>query len=78
MKDPNPVRTELLASDQASGGEVSVVLLQDGVSLTGLPANRVYALSDDVRARHITRTYPVISYADVLRMMFEADVVIAL
>ena len=78
MKDPNPVRTDLLASDDTSGREVSVVLLQDGVSLIDLPTNRVYALSDDVRARHITPPYPVISYADVLRMMFEADAVIAL
>ena len=54
------------------------MLLQDGVSLIDLPTNRVYALSDDVRARHITPPYPVISYADVLRMMFEADAVIAL
>ena len=78
MKDPNPVRTDLLVSDQTSDREVSVVLLQDGVSLTDLPTNRVYALSDDARARHITPHYPVISYADVLRMMFEADAVIAL
>jgi sulfur transfer complex TusBCD TusB component (DsrH family) len=78
VKDPNPVRTDLLVSDQTSGREVSVVLLQDGVSVTDLPTNRVYALSDDVRARHITPPYPVISYADVLRMMFEADAVIAL
>ncbi len=78
MKDPNPVRTDLLASDQTSGREVSVVLLQDGVSLTDLPTNRVYVLSDDVSARHITPPYPMISYADVLRMMFEADAVIAL
>ena len=78
MKDSNPARTDLLSSDQTSGKEIAVVLLQDGVSLTDLPTNRVYALSDDVRARHIAPSYPVISYADVLRMMFEADAVIAL
>jgi sulfur transfer complex TusBCD TusB component (DsrH family) len=78
VKDPHPIRTALLASDLPSGREVSVVLLQDGVSLTDLPTNRVYVLSDDVRARHITPSYPVISYTDVLRMMFEADAVIAL
>ncbi len=78
MKNSHPVRTDLLASDQTSGRELSVVLLQDGVTLTDFPTNRVYALSDDVSARHITPIYPVISYADVLRMMFEADAVIAL
>ena len=78
MKDPDHIRTDLLVPDQVSGREVSVILLQDGVTLTDLPTNRVYALSDDVRARHITPSYPVVSYADVLRMMFEADAVIAL
>lgn len=54
------------------------MLIQDGVTLPPLQTNRVYALSDDVRARNITSSYPVISYADVFRMMFEADTVIAL
>lgn len=54
------------------------MLIQDGVTLTHLQPNRVYALSDDVCARNFTSSYPVISYADVLRMMFEADTVIAL
>lgn len=78
MKDSGPIRTDLLVSDQTSGIEVSVVLLQDGVSLTDLPTNRVYVLSDDVCARHITSPYPMISYADVLRLMFETDAIIAL
>ncbi len=78
MKNPGLIRPDLLVPDQASGSEVSVVLLQDGVTRTDLPTNRVYALSEDVHARHITATYPVVSYADVLRMMFEADAVIAL
>lgn len=78
MKDSGPIRTDLLVSDQTSGIEVSVVLLQDGVSLTDLPTNRVYVLSDDVSARHITSPYPMISYADVLRLMFETDAIIAL
>ena len=54
------------------------MLIQDGVTLPHLQRNHVYALSDDVLARHVTSSYPVISYADVLRMMFEADAVIAL
>ena len=65
-------------SDQASDNEVLIVLLQDGVTLTDLAAHRVYALSDDATARHVTPSYPVISYADMLRMIFEADAVIAL
>ena len=64
-------------SDQTPNSEVSIVLLQDGVR-THLSAHRVYALSDDVTARHLTPSYPVISYTDMLRMIFEADAVIAL
>jgi sulfur transfer complex TusBCD TusB component (DsrH family) len=78
VKDSTPVRPDLLRPDQRPDREESVVLLQGGVTLTDLPTNHVYALSEDVRARHITPPYPVISYRDLLRMMFEADVVIAL
>jgi sulfur transfer complex TusBCD TusB component (DsrH family) len=46
--------------------------------VTHVPTSRVYALVDDVRARNIAPSYPGVSYADMLRMMFEADVVIAL
>jgi sulfur transfer complex TusBCD TusB component (DsrH family) len=78
LKEPKPVRTPLLLPDQASDTEASVILLQDGVTLTHVPTSRVYALVDDVRARNIAPSYPGVSYADMLRMMFEADVVIAL
>lgn len=78
IKNDKAVQPNLLVSDQTSDKEVSVVLLQDGVRLTDLPTSRVYVLSDDVSARLITPAHPAISYADVLRMMFEADAVIAL
>lgn len=78
VKDSKPVRPDILRPDQRPDREESVVLLQDGVTLTDLPTNHVYALSEDVRARHITPPYPVISYGELLRMMFEADVIIAL
>lgn len=54
------------------------MLLQDGVTRTDLTAPHVYALSDDVATRHVPPLYPAISYADILRMIFEADAVIAL
>jgi sulfur transfer complex TusBCD TusB component (DsrH family) len=78
VKEAAPVGSELLPSNPPPGAEASIVLIQDGVTLTHLQTNHVYALSDDVRVRNITSSYPVISYADVLRMMFEADTVIAL
>jgi len=78
VKDAMSVGSDLLPSDPPPGGEVAIVLIQDGVTLTHLKTNRIYALSDDVLARNVTSSYPGISYADLLRMMFEADTVIAL
>lgn len=77
MKQSEKALQDLLPLEQ-SGTEVSVVLLQSGVTLRHMSAKRVYALSDDARARNITPAYPMISYGDMLRMMFEADTVIAL
>ncbi|MDQ6733061.1 MAG: DsrH/TusB family sulfur relay protein [Nitrospirota bacterium] len=78
VKEATPVGSDLFPSYPPTDTEVSVVLIQDGVTLTHLQTERVYVLSDDVLARNITSSYPVVSYADVLRMMFEADTVIAL
>ena len=78
VKDSEGVRRDTLVPDQSSEAEVTVVLVQDGVMLTHVPVHRVYALSDDAATRHITSSYPVVSYADLLRMMFDADAVIAL
>ncbi|HKN85611.1 MAG TPA: hypothetical protein VJV04_02005 [Nitrospiraceae bacterium] len=78
VKNPLSAHAEFLVSDRASDREVSIVLLQDGVTRTDLTAPHVYALSDDVATRHVPPLYPAISYADILRMIFEADAVIAL
>jgi sulfur transfer complex TusBCD TusB component (DsrH family) len=78
VKHSLSAHADVFVSDQTPNSEVSVVLLQDGVTRTHLAAHRVYALSDDVAARHVTPSYPVISYTDMLRMIFEADAVIAL
>ena len=57
---------------------MSIILLQDGVTTTLPVLSRVYALSDDVLTRTLTKSYPLVSYADMLRMIFEADTVVAL
>jgi len=55
-----------------------VILLQDGVTMTLPVVSRVYALSDDVVTRTATTSYPLVSYADMLRLIFDSDVVVAL
>lgn len=42
------------------------------------PVNQVYALSEDAASRNVSPPFPQISYADLLRMIFEADSVVAL
>ncbi len=58
--------------------DVSVILIQDGVALKQVPANHVYVLSEDAAARGVTPAFPTVSYRDMVRMMFEADSVVAL
>lgn len=68
----------MMSAYPASEQEVSVVLIQDGVAVRDVPASRVYVLSDDAASRNITPSFPAISCAEMLRMIFEADSVIAL
>ena len=56
----------------------SVVLIQDAVGLRQVPGEQVYALQDDVAQRRVTAAFPMISYRDLLRMIFQADRVMAL
>lgn len=61
-----------------SGEQTSVVLIQEAVGLQQVPGQQVYALQDDVAQRHVAPAFPTISYRDFLRMIFEADRVVAL
>lgn len=68
----------LLPSSPSTGNQTSVVLIQDAVGLSQIPAARVYALADDVTSRKALPSFPLISYGDFLRLIFEADNVVAL
>ena len=77
-KGPAPLSDVLLPKEASPGKDISFLLIQDAVSLTDLPAGRVYVLLDDVRTRNVTTRFPTVSYRDMLRMIFDADAVIAL
>ena len=62
----------------SSHSDASVLLIQDGVRLTKVPSPRVYVLAEDAAARHVTPAFPAVSYPEMIRLMFEADTVIAL
>lgn len=68
----------LLPSSPSIGNQTAVVLIQDAVGIPQVPAVRVYALADDVVSRKASPSYPLISYGEFLRLIFEADNVVAL
>jgi sulfur transfer complex TusBCD TusB component (DsrH family) len=68
----------LIPSESSPDREVSVLLIQDGVSLTQVPGTRVFALSEDAASRRVTPIYPTVSYQEMLRLLFEADTVVSL
>lgn len=77
-KVPTPLSDVLLPKEASPGKDISFLLIQDAVSLTQVPGGQTYALVDDVRARNVRTPFPTISYRAMLRMIFDADAVIAL
>lgn len=67
-----------LLGDAQPDDETTVVLLQDAVGLTNVPASRVFALAEDVAARGTTAAVPEISYKQLVELLFEADRVVVL
>ncbi len=57
---------------------VSIILIQDAVTLRGLQNAHVAVLSEDLASKNMVSPYPKISYDDMVRMIFESDRVIAL
>ena len=77
-KGPGQSSLNLLPKHPQTTEEISVILLQDGVSHRQLPTSHVFALSDDVASRGVASSFPSVSYQDILRMLFEADGVVVL
>ena len=59
------------------GDTLSVILLQDAVSLRDVPGDHVYVLADDAVSSAYPPAYRKISYEDMVQMIFEADRVLA-
>jgi hypothetical protein len=78
VKDSNPATATLVPDHASPDQTISIVLLQDAVRRTDLQRQSLHALSDDVETRGVVPSCPVVSYHDLLRMIFEADAVVAL
>ena len=72
------LRSDLVLAAAGPDQETSVLLIEDGVALTDVPSSHVFSLAEDVVTRKVTPAFPTISYEEMLRLMFEADSVIAL
>lgn len=76
-KNPPDAVPLLMPSRCPSDTDLSVILLQDAVSLTEPLAGSVYVLADDATARKVASPFPHVSYREMLQMIFSADRVIA-
>ncbi len=75
---PQDGSQNLLTEHVSSDSNVSVILIQDGVTHQSVPARHVYVLSDDALSRNVNSSFPTVSYEEMLKMIFEADHVIVL
>ena len=74
-RGPSDFSPDLLPSSPPP--DAKAVLLHDALRLTTLPFSQVYALSDPADEQG-SSPFPRISYRDLLRMIFEAETVVAL
>lgn len=65
-------------TDTEHQSNASILLLEDGVTSQHLPNVPVYALRDDVMQRGMTTSVPLISYQEIVKLVFEVDRVIVL
>ncbi len=61
-----------------TNAEPEVILLQEGVRLTGVPVRRVSVLDEDLQARGLQSSFPMITYREVIEKIFSADHVVRL
>ena len=78
ISNGDSLRSDLVLPAAGADQETSVVLIEAGVTLTDVPSSHVFALAEDVAARNVTPAFPTVSYEEMLRLMFEADSVVAL
>lgn len=77
-KGPSELPDVLVPNAALPDEDVSVLLIEEAVALGRVHGNRVYALLDDATVRNVRPVFPTISYRDMLRMIFDADAVVAL
>ena len=77
-KDPIQFSDTLFPKDPPPDKDISVILIQEAFFLKKVPGAHTYVLSDDAVSRNVIPSFPTISYGDMLKMIFDADAVVAL
>lgn len=77
LRHADPPGEEIFPHQQTAQ-DISVILIQDAVTQPDIRADHVYVLSDDAVSRKVTPAFPVISYQEMVRLIFDADSVVAL
>jgi len=77
-KNEGDTASSLISQDSSENLATSAVLLQEAVSLSNVQSSHVYALAEDAASLKITPSVPIVSYRDLLHMIFDADLVVAL
>lgn len=78
VTSPTPPSPELIPAHHPPENEASVVLMQEGMVHRQIPAERIYILQDHPSSSDARPVLPTVSYQDLVRMIFEADSVVAL
>ncbi len=77
-QDPSEKSGSLLLSGPDPNQQVSILLIQEGVRNERSLHGKCFVLKEDAQARGVFPLFPLVSYADMLRMILQADTVVAI
>ncbi len=79
VTSPRPLEHDpLFESGYIPNTQLEVVLLQEGVTMTHVPASAVSVLADDLHRKGVSSPFSIIGYRELLEKIFAADHVIRL
>ena len=79
VTSPRPLEHDpLFDSGHVADTQLEVVLLQEAVTMTQVPASAVSVLADDLRQKGVSSPFSIIGYRELLEKIFAADRIIRL
>ncbi len=77
-QDPSKKSGALLLSEPDPSQQVSILLIQEGVRNERSLHGTCFVLQEDAQVRGVFPLFPLVSYGDMLRMILQADTVVAI